>query len=200
MSTTSRKRANATYRISAISGARNLTALEARWQLVELALVWTTATHCYMVPLRSLSTICRVQNKLGRVVANIITCKRHTVDLLRNLHWLLIGSRITFKVVTLCYRAYHLNQPNQQHVTLKQYVPRRELRSVEMNLLTVPRPRTKSAERPLSSVAPTVWNELPLKIGKFKSPLKAHLLSRHFFQKTEVLICVPDSIFDMFIY
>ena len=97
----------------------------------------------------------RVQNKLARVVCSVVTRQQHIVDLIRNLHWLPIRSRITFKFATLCYKAYRLNQPNYLLATLESYVPRRELRSAEMDLLTVPRAPTKTAIRRFSSAEPT---------------------------------------------
>ena len=44
-----------------------------------------------------------VQNKLARVICNETTRQQHIIDLLRNLHWLPIRCRITFKVATLYY-------------------------------------------------------------------------------------------------
>ena len=73
-----------------------------------VALVWTIATHCYTV-----------QNNFARDVCHVTTRQQYTVDLLCNLHWLPIRSRITLKVATLCYKTYQLNQPTYLHVTLE---------------------------------------------------------------------------------
>ena len=111
MSNTSRKHAASTYGVCAVSGTLYLVTLLTPWQLVWLAIVWSTDMHCYMVPLRCRSTICRVQNKLARDVCKVIKRQQHTVYLIRNLHWHPIRIRITLKVATLCYKAYRLNQP-----------------------------------------------------------------------------------------
>ena len=113
---------------------------------------------------KSLNKLQIVQNKLARVVFNVTTRQQHTIDLFHNLHWLPIRSRITLKVATLCYKAYWLNQPSYLLDTLESYVPCRGLRSVDMDLLTVPRSRIKTAARHSFSSAPTVWNGLPLSI------------------------------------
>ena len=135
---------------------------------------------------KSLNKLQIVQNKRARDVCNVITRQQYTIDRRRNLHWLPIRSRITFKVATLCYKAYRLHQPSYLLDTLEPYVPRRRLRSAEMDLLTVPRSRTKTAACRFSSAAPTVWNGLPLSICNtdsnvtFKSHLKTHLYHRNF--------------------
>ena len=105
---------------------------------------------------KSLNKLQRVQNKLARIVCNVTTCQQHTVDLLCNLHWLPITSHNMFKIATLCYKAYQVNQPSYMHATLEPYVPHRGPSSAEMDLLTVPRLCTKIAARHFSSVAPTV--------------------------------------------
>ena len=127
-----------------------------------------------MVPLRSWLTSYRVQNKLARVISNVTTCQRHTMDLLCNIHWLLTRSHIMFKVATLCYKAYQLIQRSDLHATLAPHVPHHRLRSAVMDLLTVHQSCTKTVTRHFSSVARTVWNGLPLvihnsdSIGTFK--------------------------------
>ena len=132
---------------------------------------------------KSLNKLQRAQNKLARIVSNVTTLQQHTVVLLPNLHWLPIRSRITFKVATSCYNAYRISQPIYLLDTLEQYVSCRGQRSAEMDLLTVPTPRTKTAERRFSSAAPTVWNGLPLvirnsdNIGTFKSHISASIPS-----------------------
>ena len=123
------------------------------------------AMYCYIVPLRSRTTSYRdFQNKLGRVVCNVTTCQQHTVDRLCYLHWLPIRSRIMFRVAILCYNAYQLNQLNYLHATLEPYVPYHGIRSVEMNLLTIPRLCTKRVACRFSSAMSTVWNRPPLAI------------------------------------
>ena len=138
-----------------------------------------------MVSQRSRSTS-YIWFKTNLLESCVTTRQQHTIDLLRNLHRLLIRSRITFKVATFCYKVYRLHQPRYLLDTLEPYVPRRGLRSAEVDLLTLPRSRTKTAVRRFSFAAPTVWNGLPLSIRNtdsivtFKSLLKKHLFRRNF--------------------
>ena len=132
---------------------------------------------------KSLNKLQIVQNKLARVVCNVTSRQQLIIDLLRNLQLLLIRSRITFKVATLCNKAYQLHQPSYLLDTQEPYVPCRGLRSAEIDLLAVPRSRNKTASRHFSSAAPTVWNGLPLSIRNTdsivtcKSHLKTHTYS-----------------------
>ena len=113
---------------------------------------------------KSLNKLQIVQNKLDRVVCNVTTCQQHTIELLRNLHWLPIRSRITFKVATLCCKAYRLHQRSYLLDILEPYMPCCGLRSAEMDLLTVPWSQTKTAAFRFFSAAPTVWNGVSLSI------------------------------------
>ena len=173
---------------------------------------WYSFRYCnallYGAIEKSLNKLQIVQNKLARVVCNVTTRQQHTIDLLLDrLHWLPIRSRITFKVATLCYKAYLLHQPSYLLDTLEPYLPCHGLRSAEMDLLTVPRSRTKTAAHRFSSAAPTVWNELPLSIRNsdsivtFRSNLKrTYSVVTFWSSNPEVLFRAPDSIFNMFIY
>ena len=67
---------------------------------------------------KSLDRLQRVQNKLARVVNNFGTQCHHVVDLLRDLHWLSVRSRIIFNVASLCYTTLRLEQPSYLHETL----------------------------------------------------------------------------------
>ena len=68
---------------------------------------------------------------------------------------------------------------------LEQYRPTRSLRSSSLDILSVPRSRTKTASRRFSIAAPSVWNSLPATIqaasnvGSFRSQLKTHLYHDH---------------------
>ena len=130
------------------------------------SIVGTRLDYCnamlYGATEKSLHTLQIVQNKLDRVVCNVTTRQQHTIELLLKLHWLPIRNRIKFKVATWCYKAYRLHQPRYLLDSLESYVPCPGLRSDDMDLLTVPRSRTKTVTRRFSSAAPTVWNGLPL--------------------------------------
>ena len=103
-----------------------------------------------------LNKLLRVQNKLAQVICNVTTRQQHIIALFHNLHCLLIKIRIT-----LCYKVYRLNQPSYLQATLEPYIPCNGLRSAEMNLLTVPRLRTKTTTCLFTSAVPTVWKRFP---------------------------------------
>ena len=66
---------------------------------------------------------------------------------------------------------------------IKIYIPLRPLRSQNLSLLTIPKLKSKFAQRAFSYQAPIIWNNLPDDIKNsdslsiFKAKLKQHLLS-----------------------
>ena len=133
----------------------------------------------------------RVQNNLARAVFDIGIRKLHDsgcrpFDLLRELHWLPIQARITYKVALLCFKCYKLEVPTYLSSLLEQYRPTRCLRSSSLDILSIPCSRTKTASRRFSIAAPSVWNSLPATIwaassvGSFRSQLKTHLYHLRF--------------------
>ena len=86
----------------------------------------------------------RLQNKLAHIVTNTGLRDYHFVDLLRELHWLPVRSRISFKVATLCHRALNDGQPTYLAIKLISYRPTRSLRSSDRDLLQEPPYRTKT--------------------------------------------------------
>jgi len=102
-----------------------------------------------------------------------------------HLHWLLVHSRIQFKLSTLCFRSRTLNQPQYLSDTLHSYQPTRLLCSSTQDLLTVPRCKTVFVGRRFSVVAPRVRNSFPQELrkceplGTFKKHLKTHLFHKN---------------------
>ena len=128
----------------------------------------------------------RVQNNLARAVFDIGIRKLHdsgrrSFDLLRELHWLPVQARVTYKVALLCIKCYKLGVPTYLSSLLEQYRPTRSLRSSSLDIMSVPRSRTKTASRRFSIAAPNVWNSLPASIraassvGSFQSQFKTQL-------------------------
>ena len=70
---------------------------------VACSIVGTRIDYCnsliYGVSKKYLDKLQRVQNKLARVVMNVGLRDQHTVDLLRELHWLPVRSRIIFQII-----------------------------------------------------------------------------------------------------
>ena len=94
--------------------------------------------------------------------------------LLSELHWLLITSRITYKLLTI-------SQPAYLHMLLHHYTPTRTLQSTNQFFIDVPQFSTEFGKRSFSDLDHIVWNGPPLNIrlslifNTFKRHLKTHL-------------------------
>jgi hypothetical protein len=102
--------------------------------------------------------------------------------MLRELHWLPVKHRITYKVASITYHTCHCNQPVYLRDLLINYQPARALQSSDSHLLVVPnRIKTVTASRAFSVAAPTIWNNLPITVktadsfNVFKNRPKRHL-------------------------
>ena len=128
----------------------------------------------------------RVQNSLARTVCDL-PYGASTTGLLRELHWLPIKQRITYKIASITYRTCHSSQPVYLRDLLINYQPARTLRSSNSHLLVVPnRVKTVTSSRAFSVAAPTIWNHLPDtcktadSFNVFKRRLKCHLFDAAF--------------------
>ena len=65
-----------------------------------------------------------------------------------------------YKISTLVYKPIRLNEPSYVKELLFSRCCTRNLRSASMDLLNVPRTRTKTSDRTFSCAAPAVWNNL----------------------------------------
>jgi len=133
----------------------------------------------YVRVLSTTSKLQRVQNNLALVVCDVGWRKFNTADLLHDLHWLPVRSRVTFKVATLCYQTYRNGQP--AYLFLSSCIPPRNLRSASLVRLFEPPARLAIGERRFSYHAPRVWNSPPMTVrsadslASFKTRLKTHL-------------------------
>ena len=127
----------------------------------------------------NLNKLQRIQNSLARVV----TGKRkfdNITPVLKELHWLPIARRIDYKLATIVYKTRATQEPQYLNSLLIDYVPGRNLRSMNQQRLTVPRYQTETASRRFSVCAPRVWNSLPLdvrnsvSIASFRKNLKTY--------------------------
>ena len=105
----------------------------------------------------------------------------HSVDILREVHWLHIRSRITFKSATLCHRA--CGQSTYLASKLNPYRPIISLRSSDRDLLQEPPCRTKTGTHRFSCSAPRIRNSIPRTLhdvqttSAFKTLLKIYFTS-----------------------
>ena len=134
-----------------------------------------------MACLKSTSTSFNAYRINARVVTNTGLRDYHSVDLLCELHWLPIRSRISFKVATLCRHTLNVGQPTYLASKLNPYLLTRSLRSSDRDLLQEPPCRTKIGARRFSCSAPRVWNSISRTLrdvestSAFKTRLKTYL-------------------------
>ena len=103
----------------------------------------------------------RVQNCAPRLVAWQPRAAR-ICPVLKELHWLPVEQRITFKVSLLTFKVVNNVAPPYLRQLIVPYNPRRNLWSAGRHLFEVPNVRLKSyGDRASSVAAPKLWNEIP---------------------------------------
>ena len=117
-------------------------------------------------------------------VCMLIVCICFHVFIRRELHWLPVYYRISYKLSLLTWKALHTAEPSYLSELISPYAPTRTLRSVNTGLLVLPTGVTShfaSLSFPVSS--PSVWNSLPAHVHSIDnlSTVKRHLKS-HLFQ------------------
>ena len=128
----------------------------------------------------------RVQNNLARAVM----CARrsdHITPILRDLHWLPIQQRISYKVALITHRAYYEGAPEYLSALTCKYQPTRDLRSSTQSRLSKPSGLTsRLCSQSFSAAAERVWNSLPEDLRSrsdnvhFKRSLKTHYFKDYF--------------------
>ena len=92
----------------------------------------------------------RVQNTLARVVLKVRKFD-HIAPALKELHWLPVKHRVTFKIATLTFKTLKFGQPTYLRDLINTYEPTRTLRSSSQQLLSKNRTRTVVATRALNT-------------------------------------------------
>lgn len=137
---------------------------------------------------RNITKLQNAQNAAARVVLRIKKYD-HITPALKKLHWLPVNERITFKLVTIVYKARFFRQPDYLVALLPDYAPVRQLRSSNQNLISTASARTVIGSRGFSVAAPNAWNVLPdyiklsQTITEFKKKLKTYLFEKAFATK-----------------
>ena len=133
------------------------------------------------LPQTLLSKVQRVQNAAARLVC-LTGQGEHITPVLKELHWLPVRQRISFKVLVLTYQALHGTAPHYMTDLPSRYQPTRSLRSRDALLLTAPQSRLTSFwDRAFQHAAPRLWNGLPISLrsannrNSFKKALKTFL-------------------------
>ena len=158
-------------------------------QLLANALVSSRLDYCNSllsgIAETDLTKLQRVLNRLARVVTKSPPFTR-SVPLLRFLHWLPVKYRVHFKIRLLTYKALHEEQPVYLHSLIAISLPSRSLRSNRGITLSVPRIKTNTGARALSSCASSLWNNLPpsvhsaTSVATFRRRLKTYLFDLAF--------------------
>ena len=138
------------------------------------------------LPKKTVERLQLIQNAAARILTN--TRKRdHITPVLASLHWIPVKFRIDFKALLLVFKALNGLAPPYLSDCLDKYVPGRALRSLDAGLLTdLDVNGKKYGEAAFASYAPTIWNQLPLKIRHatsidgFKTQLKTHFYNLAF--------------------
>ena len=120
----------------------------------------------------------RLQNAAARVICGGRKYD-HVTPLLKDLHWLPVSYRITFKIALLAYKCMNGLAPSYLRDLLATKTYTRSLRSSSKNTLKVPFCRTNTGTRAFTVAAPTVWNAIPesyksMNLENFKKHLKTH--------------------------
>jgi len=117
-----------------------------------------TVTVCsvlYGVSHANIDRLQRVQNVLARVVAEAPPTIS-SVHIRRDLHWLPVNHRISYKLSLLTWKALHIAEPSYLSELISPYVPARTLRSSNTCLLAIPTGvTTHFCSRSFSASAPS---------------------------------------------
>jgi len=109
----------------------------------------------YGVSHANIDRLQRVQNVLARVVAEAPPTIS-SVHIRRDLHWLPVNHRISYKLSLLTWKALHIAEPSYLSELISPYVPARTLRSSNTCLLAIPTGvTTHFCSRSFSASAPS---------------------------------------------
>jgi len=142
----------------------------------------------YGVPKCHTDKLQRVLNSAARLVCSIPRFD-HITPTLKELHWLPVQQRVTFKIALLVFKCLHGIGPKYlTDMLVYKSSSRYSLRSSQdTTILTVPRTKCKTfGDRSFAFAGPTVWNGLPTELRyienmeRFKSSLKTYLFKLSF--------------------
>ena len=177
------------YHLHNIGAVRQMLTREAAEKLIH-AFISSRLDSCNSllinIPSSLILKLQRIQNTAARIVLR--RSKRDSISAaLRELHWLPVKQRITFKTACIVHKCLYGNAPKYLTELLNPYIPPRDLRSTGQALLCQPKVCTRTyGDRAFSAAAPKLWNSLPDhlricdKYETFKKKLKTHLFTCSF--------------------
>lgn len=138
----------------------------------------------YGAPQKDLMKLQRLLNMAARIIT-FTPSTHHITPVLRDLHWLPITQRITYKILLLTFKILNNMGPSYLKELLTPFTSSRLLRSSSLSLLYVPKSNRKTlGDRAFSNCAPVLWNSLPADIKSssnvttFKAKLKTFLFKQ----------------------
>ena len=136
------------------------------------------------------SELCRLQKAQNSAARLLKLCRKrdHITPILKELHWLPVGSRIEYRVLLVTHKVLHReDSPRYLRGLLSLHTPGRRLRSSgDPWILSIPRSAGTYGDRSLAVQAARLWNSLPSTLRElagtqvFKKKLKTHLFIKHF--------------------
>jgi len=139
------------------------------------------------IPSKNIKQLQYIQNCGARILMGLRKY-HHITPILKSLHWLPVQYRIEYKVSLLSHQCLHGTAPPYLKQLITPLSPSRQLRSGQANLLQPVRTRLRTmGDRAFCSVAPTLWNALPVHlrvpqtVDSFKKGLKTHLFRKAFY-------------------
>ena len=129
------------YHIRAMRHIRPLLTLDAA-KAMAVSIVGCRLDYCNSVGLlygmsqANIDKLQRVQNILARVVVGAPRTSS-SLNIRRDIHWLPVGRRITYKLCLTTWKTLNTFQPLYLSELISHYLPSRSLRSSNTNLLTL---------------------------------------------------------------
>ena len=132
-------------------------------------------------------------NAAARFVAGLRS-RDHVTAALRDLHWLKIDQRITFKLCVLMHSIVYGYSPQYMAdmVTSVSSLPSHtHLHSASLGMFDVPRARIRQGSQAFSAAGPRAWNTLPtgytaIKLLSCRATFKRHLKTFLFVQSYDL--------------
>ena len=161
-------------------------------RLLVQALVLSRLDYCNSVlaglPQSTLQPLTSILHSAARLIKDLRPCD-HITPSIRQLHWLPIQARITFKICLLMFNIYSGAAPlylSSLVTPCSSILSRQSLRSASNGDFVCVRSRLKFGNRAFTINGPLAWNSLPESVrrattaGQFKNKLKTHLFSVYY--------------------